>query len=204
MKKIFLALMAVAAITLTGCKESDEPKSPVSDYYFTNLSLKCLLGHEYVADDFRDDLKNAIDAGTVRCDDDYTNLVKPVVDRYNHGYLQGDVNLQKGKEGEDPVIYKTLSMDFKQGELYVYDHRNVKGYSKQEFVGALTEVVRDLDKTEGRHDEEVKNAVQQLIDRAKSHIEAGYLGDTLRVLYVDKSAQQIEVAVFPLEVKKDN
>lgn len=185
MKKIFLALIAttaVAAITLTSCKEEKEQIAGTV-YYETDAgeAVNVIYGHGAYANQFVAEMNKVMSKyqGAVNPNDkQIATDFRAVANQFNNRYLLGTFKLTK-KFGDEITTLETYSLQT-QPKFYVYNYTNVQGSESlvSELQQAVTEAVAILDEADEKGsltENMVKEAMQEVYDTYKSKQLAGDL-----------------------------
>lgn len=167
MKKVFLALMAIAAIALTGCKEKSEIIAGTV-YYSTDAgdSVFVIWGHGVYAQQFMTAMNEVMSKYAETVNPNEKQIIadfRSVTNQFNNRYLFGSLRLIR-KFGGETTILETYSLQT-QPKFYIYDYSKVQGNNLEAFQQVVMSKVAELDKvdTEGKlTDEAVKEAMQTI------------------------------------------
>lgn len=199
MKKVFLALMTVAAIALTGCKE--ENKQLVGTvYYSTDAgdSVFVIRGHGDYAQQFMTAMNEIMYKYAETVNPDEKQIIadfRSVTNQFNNRYLFGSLRLIRKFNGETTIL-ETYSLQT-QPKFYIYDYSKVQGKNLETFRQAVIDKVAELDKADAEGtltDDAVKNAMQTIFEEYNQN--ALLSGDFIVYYYDGKEEQKIATYTF--------
>lgn len=180
MKKLFLALMAVAAIALTGCKDQDKEQKDdpiIATYKVLGVdSMKIVLGHDAYGVSFVDGLNKTVSkyAKVITIDEEqFAADIRAVVNQYNNRYVYGSFKLVR-EVNKQASVMETYTMQT-QPRYYMYDYSGVTGpeYNVEMFQQSVIEAVAELDEADGQGtltEDMVKTATQKIYDENKGNL----------------------------------
>ena len=180
MKKVFLALMAIAAIALTGCKDHDKEQKDdpiIATYKVLGVdSMKIVLGHDAYGVSFVDGLNKAVSkyAKVITIDEEqFAADIRAVVNQYNNRYVYGSFKLVR-EVNKQASVMETYTMQT-QPRYYMYDYSGVTGpeYNVEMFQQSVIEAVAELDEADGQGtltEDMVKTATQKIYDENKGNL----------------------------------